>query len=263
MGNSRISGLNMSIARLLFVLALLSPVVSGCDEKKEGRIQMYKKYHVPKAMKDRVKLDGLWHSDFWADVTAVELTNYIINEPEHKPKTQAKVTYDDKYLYVIFRVEDKYVRAVAQNHQDMVCWDSCVEFFFTPGPDISVGYFNVEVNCGGTMLFRYQLIPWKDAVNVSPADLEQVQIFHSEHKIVDPEKQQPTTWVIEYRLPFDVLEKYCEFVRPAPGVVWRANFYKCADQTSQPHWLNWSAIDKSAEAGGFHTPKFFGTLEFE
>lgn len=224
---------------------------------------MNKKYNVPKATEDRAKLDGLWRSDFWADVPVVDLTNHIIKDPEHKPRTQAKVTYDDKYLYVIFRVEDKYVRAVAQKHQDQVCTDSCVEFFFTPGPDISVGYFNMEVNCGGTMLFHYQRIPRKNAVNVSPADLEQIQMFHSEPKIVEPENQEPSTWAIEYRLPLDVLEKYCEFVRPARGVVWRGNFYKCADQTSHPHWLNWSEIDKSAQAGGFHAPKFFGTLQFE
>jgi hypothetical protein len=121
----------------------------------------------------------------------------------------------------------------------------------------------MEVNCGGTMLFHYQLIPRKNTVAVNPTDLEQIQIFHSEPKIIEPEKQESTTWVIEYRLPFDVLEKYCEFVRPAPGVSWRANFYKCADKTSRPHWLNWSLIDKSAQSGGFHVPKCFGTLQFE
>ncbi len=224
---------------------------------------MYKKYHISKVTQDRANLDGLWNGDFWADVPAVQLTHHIINEPVHKPKTQAKLTYDDKYLYVIFHVEDKYVRAVAKKHQDSVCRDSCVEFFFTPGPDISLGYFNMEVNCGATMLFHYHQRSRHDTVQVCPADLEKIQMFHSEPKIVEPEKQEPTTWIIEYRLPFDVLKKYCEIVEPASGVVWKANFYKCADKTSHPHWLMWSAFDKSAKVDGFHTPKFFGTLQFE
>ena len=53
---------------------------------------------------------------------------------------------------MIFRVEDRYVRAVSKNYHDSVCKDSCAEFFFTPGTDISAGYFNVEINCGGVML---------------------------------------------------------------------------------------------------------------
>lgn len=252
----------MKIAKLLFFLALLSPVVSGCGEKA-GQIQMYKKYQVGRAGEDRAELDGLWDGKFWADVPVANLTDHIINEPEHKPKTQAKVSYDDKYLYVIFRVEDKYVRAVAKKHQDMVCLDSCVEFFFTPGPDTSAGYFNLEVNCGGTMFFKYQRVSRHNAVEVKSSDLKKIQMFHSEPKIVEPEKQEPTTWVIEYRLPFDVLKKYCDIIKPAPGVRWKANFYKCADQTSQPHWLIWSAFDKSVKVDGFHTPRFFGTLQFE
>jgi len=44
-------------------------------------------------------------------------------------------------------------------------------------------------------------------------------------------------------------------------VTWRANFYKCADSTSHPHWLTWSPVDHPTPH--FHLPAFFGTLEFE
>ena len=182
-------------------------------------------------------------------------------EPDHKPKTQAKLLYDDQFIYVIFRVEDKFVRAVSQKYHDLVCKDSCVEFFFTPGADISLGYFNIEINCGGTMLFSHQITRGIDTTAVSDSDCDKVEIFHSESRIVEPEKQEPTTWIIEYRVPIGILEKYCPVAKPAPGVIWRANFYKCADDTSHPHWLTWSVVDKSTP--DFHRPEFFGTLEFE
>ena len=111
------------------------------------------------------------------------------------------------------------------------------------------------------MLFHYQPAPSTNVISISDSDGDRVEIFHSEPKIVDPEKQQPTTWVVEYRLPVDILEKYRPVTKPAPGVSWRANFYKCADKTSHPHWLTWSVIDFPEP--DFHQPHFFGTLEFK
>lgn len=207
------------------------------------------------------KLDGNWNGPIWCSIKPLEIKEFMGDEPEHKPKTRAKLLYDDEFIYVIFRVEDKFVKAVAQNYQDSVCVDSCAEFFFTPGIDISKGYFNIEINCGGTMLFKHQITRGVEVVPVSNSDCEKVRIFHSEPKIIDPEKQQPTTWIIEYRVPFEILDKYHPVTKPASGVIWRANFYKCADQTSHPHWLTWSIVDLPNP--DFHQPVYFGNLIFE
>lgn len=221
---------------------------------------MYKKYQVARAT-EPPKLDGNWDGEIWGNVEAIDIKHYMGDEPEHKPRTQAKLLYDDEFIYVIFRVEDKFVRAVAINYHDSVYQDSCVEFFFSPGDDTSIGYFNIEMNCGGTMLFHYQSVPGAK-VPISDSDCDKVKIFHSEPKIVEPEKKQPTIWVVEYRVPIDVLKKYCSSVtRPRPGVCWWANFYKCADKTSHPHWLTWSVVDNPQP--NFHLPQFFGTLEFK
>lgn len=58
--------------------------------------------------------------------------NYMGEKPDHFPKTEVKIAYEEFAIHVVFRVEDKYVRATAAEHQDSVCEDSCVEFFFTP-----------------------------------------------------------------------------------------------------------------------------------
>lgn len=205
--------------------------------------------------------DGNWAGPAWENIAAIDIKHYMGDEPEHKPRTQAKLLYDDDFLYVIFRVEDRYIRAVARGYHSNVCLDSCVEFFFTPGADISLGYFNVEINCSGTMLFHYQIAPATNVTPLSKSECDRVSIFHSEPEFVEPEKQQPTVWIIEYRLPVDILKKYCPVTRPAAGVLWLVNFYKCADHTSHPHWLSWSVVDYPRP--NFHLPEFFGTLEFK
>ena len=44
-----------------------------------------------------------------------------------------------------------------------------------------------------------------------------------------------------------------------PGGVLYANFYKCGDDTPQPHFISWSPIDLPKP--DFHAPQFFGVLE--
>jgi len=205
-------------------------------------------------------IDGKWDKPAWQKVRPIELTHYMGKKPEHFPKVQAKLAYDDKAVYVIFRVKDQYVRAVADKHQGPVCRDSCVEFFFTPGMDVKKGYFNLEMNCGGTMLFRFQVVP-RQGTDIGPADIERIEIAHSLPRIVEPEIAAPTVWTVEYRLPTDILTKFLpDDVMLTPGAVWRANFFKCADRTSHPHWLTWSFIDRPKP--DFHVPEYFGTLEF-
>jgi len=90
-----------------------------------------------------------------------------------------------------------------------------------------------------------------------------IKVYHSEPKIVEPEKQVPTTWVIEFKVPLQLIESYCPMVRPNKGVIWRANFYKCGDKLSRPHWLTWAPIINPTPGSGFHTPSSFGTLIFD
>lgn len=206
------------------------------------------------------KIDANWDKSPWQSIQPELIGKYMGQKPEHIPGTQVKIAYDDTAVYVIFRVEDRYVRAAATSHQGNVCRDSCVEFFFSPGADAPGPYFNIEMNCGGTMLFHFQQAPGEGRIEIPESDRSQIETAHSLPRIVDPEIEKPVTWTIEYRLPITILEKYCHVTRPAPGVTWRANFYKCADQTSHPHWLTWSSVDSPAP--DFHLPQFFGVLEF-
>lgn len=207
-------------------------------------------------------IDARWDKPAWQKAEPLELSHFMGDRPLHFPRVQARLLYDPRSLHVAFHVEDRYVRAVAQSHQDAVFRDSCVEFFFTVGADVSQGYFNLEMNCGGTMLFYHQVVPRQDSVPIAPADLDRIEVAHTLSRIVEPEITEPVTWTVEYRLPLDLLSRYAPSVlMPASGVRWRANFYKCADGTSHPHWLTWAPVGHHKP--DFHRPQFFGMLEFQ
>ena len=206
-------------------------------------------------------LENPWSLPAWQAAPTLAVDQCVGGIYDHQPLVQARVMYDDAALYVAFRVEDQYVRAVAETWHGRVCRDSCVEMFITPGPDTSVGYFNVEVNCGGTMLLHFQPAPAEDIQKMPVEQCETIRIWHELPKIIDPEIAEPTTWQVAYRLPLAILGQFVEVIAPAPGVTWKGNFYKCADQTSHPHWLSWSHIETPGP--NFHRPDRYGELRFE
>ncbi|OHB56936.1 MAG: hypothetical protein A2Y07_02130 [Planctomycetes bacterium GWF2_50_10] len=203
---------------------------------------------------------GSWDKGQWQSAKPLDIALFMGAKPEHIPRTQAKVLYDDQAVYVAFRVEDNYVRAIA-SHQGSVCRDSCVEFFFIPSQQKDKGYFNLEMNCGGTMLFHFQLVPRQAAIPISDDLCKKIEVYHQLPEKIDPEIAQPTTWIVAYKLPVSILKEYAPVADPAPGVKWLANFYKCADATSHPHWLTWAKVNKPKP--DFHVPESYAELVFD
>jgi hypothetical protein len=181
---------------------------------------------------------------------------------DHRPETTFRVLHDGTNLYVRFDVKDRYVRSVQTAYQAPVCTDSCVEFFVRP--KAGKGYLNFEVNAGGTLLVSYVEDPTRTPEGLKRCTLlpetwgRQVVIRSSLPAVVEPEIAEPLAWHVKYQVPFALLEA---FVGEAGrgGAVWRANFYKCGDKTSHPHWLSWSPVP----ALNFHLPESFGELALE
>ena len=218
-------------------------------------------YVITKATQ-RPSLKGSWNEPPWHPANVITLNNFLAASKSHHPRTEAKVVYQDEGLFVFFRVFDKHIRCVQTNYQDNVCTDSCVEFFVEPRA--GAGYFNFEINCGGTLLLYYCTRPdpsVKQVYNPVPWELgRQVIIYHSLPKVVDPEIEVDTEWRIEYFIPFTLFERYFGPLGPMPGQVWRANFYKCADQTSHPHWITWAPLGTEFN---FHVPQYFAPIRFQ
>ena len=208
-----------------------------------------------------ITIDADWNKPVWQAIQPISLKRYMGDKPEHFPQVQAKLAYDDTHIYVIWKVNDQFVRAVANEHQGPVYQDSCVEFFFIPDNLGGLEYFNLEMNCGGTMLFHHQEFGKPEKVNISSEDIAAMQVAHSLPRIITEEIKEKTTWYLEYAIPFEILKNYYQLEYPKSGAKWRANFYKCADKTSHPHWLTWSEVQYPEPR--FHLPEFFGTLVFE
>lgn len=213
------------------------------------------------ALNEKMPVDGQWDKPQWRKVPALKIENRMGDEPRFRPVTEAKVRYDASNVYVIFRVRDKYVKSTVTTYNGNVSGDSCVEFFFAPNANEPLHYFNLEVNAGGTPLIFFVTNPWTEYVKLPDTSIARIEIAHSLPAVVDPEIPKEVTWTIEYRIPLDMLRTFTSVTMPAPGVSWRANFYKTGSKTSNPHYYTWSPV--SNPVPNFHLPAYFGKINFE
>ena len=206
---------------------------------------------------------ALLSSGLWDNAAIAFITNFVeMKENAHTPHTTLRLLYDDDALYGKFQVKDQYVRCVAQNFQDPVCLDSCVEAFIEPAGNR--GYINFEFSGSGVFLSQHI----RDAKRTERgfADFDMLSLDDAAGiiaastlpRLVEPEITTPIVWELGFKIPFAVFERR-GFSAPSSGEKWRANFYKCGDKTSHPHWACWNEIDEC----NFHLPRCYGNVLFE
>jgi hypothetical protein len=159
----------------------------------------------------------------------------------------AQVCHDGKALQARLSAGEKDPLARFSGDTDMVCLDSCLEFFFSPLADGR--YFNFEFNPRGTLYLGFgtgrnlaarQLVKnYRDFFSVKP--------FAGRG-----------FWGVEFAVPVSFIALYCPGFTLEKGRVITANFYKCGDETKTPHYLVWNRID--TEKPDYHRPECFGRL---
>ena len=203
-----------------------------------------------------------WGDTAWQQCDTLSIDSFHPRSTDHHPVTEAKLLATPDALHVLFRVQDRYVKSISTAYQDPVCRDSCVELFWQP--IAGKGYFNFEFNCGGVMLLYYI----EDARRKNPADFEkytlvaegdgkQVETLTTLPPVIPVEITEPTEWFLAAKIPFSALEPYVGKIKLNRNSVSRANLYKCAGESSHPHWASWVDV---GEPLNFHKPEKFGEL---
>ena len=175
------------------------------------------------------------------------------SEFPYAPIVSFNIAASQTHLFVLFFVRGLGLKALFGETNEPVWQDSCVEVFIAD-PD-GCGYRNFEMNCIGTLLSAHQKARGKDVVRITPEQAAQVIRLTSLEYETFPEKEGLHEWSAAIGIPFSLLG--CE-ERPREL---KANFYKCADGSSLPHYVSWAPIDTPKP--DFHRPEFFGTLTFE
>lgn len=190
------------------------------------------------------------------EITSFKIDQVSWEEYPYKPRVTLRLAYNDNELFVKFKVREQSVRAVAAEDNGNVWEDSCVELFISP--ECNEYYYNLEFSCIGKKLMGYR----KDRTSAVRGEndvLSTIRVHSTLGKKPFVERTGETEWSLTAAIPFKAF--FSSKFRPVSGDRFTANFYKCGDKLSVPHFLSWKKID--APTPNFHLPEFFGELFFE
>ena len=181
----------------------------------------------------------------------------VINwqEYDYKPNVKFSIAYGEKELYLKYFITENFFKAEKTKTNEMVCEDSCVEFFVSPKDDGI--YYNFEFNGIGVIL----LGTGTGRADSKRADSEIISKIRRKSSVgVNPvkEKAGKFEWNITIAIPYEVF--FHHKVDNLNGKTFKANFYKCGDTLSVPHYVTWNPV-RTANPD-YHQPAYFGILKF-
>jgi hypothetical protein len=173
-------------------------------------------------------------------------------EYPYKPIVAVDVARSSDKLFIRYFVKGNSIKAIYKEDDSPVHTDSCVEFFVKkPGSDY---YFNFEFNCIGTCDCARRKSR-KDKVSLTPEEYASIERYSTLGDTPFEEKKGIHAWELIVAIPFKTMDiDQNNLPEKLLG-----NFYKCADDTENPHFLSWNPIETAQP--DFHRPEFFGEID--
>src|SRR5688572_28650170 len=71
-----------------------------------------------------MKIDARWDKKEWNNIESIKIEKHMGALPRFQPVVEAKMMYDDKNVFVIFRVKDRFVQSTVQHYNGSVSENS-------------------------------------------------------------------------------------------------------------------------------------------
>jgi len=209
-------------------------------------------YHVLKTSVP-IKVDGLLDDLPWQGAKSVGV---FVSSRDGSPsdlKTEAKILYDEDFIYFAFRVWDQNIWATYQSRDEHLWTEEVVEVFIQANPT-EPSYIELEVNPLGTMLDIY-LLDIRKPLPYRSWNSTRLKWAVDVKGTVDGNADD-TEWTCEIALPLEDVVT-APHLPPAPGDEWRINLYR-VESKPEKEGLAWSPTLKN----DFHVPSMFGKIVF-
>lgn len=188
----------------------------------------------------------------WANISRAMLdeTPWIAN---YVPVTYAQIVFvRGDGFYCRMTCEEANPKAVHKNWMDPVCTDSCMEFF-AAYDNTNPAYLNIEANSIGTTLAqlgtdRYDRVPADEFLG-GPVTVQA--------------EVGTDSWSLLMHVTLEDLKKLYKMDTSVfiPGYSFRANLYKCGDETAVEHYNMWNPV--GTPNPDYHQSSFFGKMTLE
>lgn len=224
------------------------------SQQQTAREGEHRRYRIRRA-ESKLKIDGKLDEPDWSSapsVGAFSFTWWAEGDGPRQP-TDARMLWDDEYLYVSFVCRDSDVRASRTERDSQVYLDDCVEVFAAPDPLQPRQYFNLEINALGTRLDNYRPRGEKPQSAWNP---DGIKIAVEVNGKLNDAAEADQGWTVEVAIPFRL---FPEVPQPQMGTTWRLNLHRLENDKNA--LSQWSRGDVNRQS--FHVPEYFGIVTFE
>lgn len=236
-------------AAILFALLCMTAML---QETAPGQSRQKPTYEVSRVATP-IKVDGKLDEQSWARAALVG--SFVSNRDGSAVpnKTEAKILYDDRFLYISFRAADENIWSTMKRRDEHLWEEEVVEVFIQADPR-QPSYIELEVNPLGTMLDIY-LLDIRKPLRYESWNSEHLEWAVQVEGTVDG-RGGDREWMCEMALPMEDIVT-APHVPPVAGDRWRLNLYRVESRPTALG-LAWSPTLKS----DFHVPSMFGEIVF-
>lgn len=226
-------------------------------------------------------IDGKMDEKSWknAEWTSSFVDIEGLKKPLPLQKTQVKMLWDDKNLYIAAVLDEEHIWAYQNKKDQIVYLENDFEVFIDPDNDTD-NYYELEINALNNSFDLFLPKPYKNGGQpLLTWDIKNLRSAVSIDGTINNPTDKDKRWTLEIAIPFESLSTdNVAFVKPDPEKIWRINFSR----------VNWQhQIDengkysrkKNTETGktlpeynwvwspqgviNMHVPEYWGFLQFK
>lgn len=209
----------------------------------------------------KIIVDGVLDEGDWAAAESAGDFVFPWWTSGEKEQTEAKLLWDDEFLYVSFVCQDNYIGAKIYTSNAATYNDDTVELFWNPSPPTDTTYYQFEINCIGNLLSAFK--PSKSTKQIAYPP-------HIGRRIagtLTTDSATPTDtdslWIVEVAIRFtDYQEKTRSAstpIIPQDGNQWRIGLNRCGGYKNA-QYSQWSS--SGTASANFHVASKFGYITF-
>lgn len=172
---------------------------------------------------EKISVDGKMEETAWQTAEILTLGSPVTENGIPVQKTEARIIYDDKYIYVIFKADDIDIEAKHHGRDQYVFQDDCLEIFLNPSPEKTDIYCAFEMNVNLALNDCVIIAEGKDgkAFSIGAYDPKGVKIAVSLNGTLNNPDDTDKYWMLEAAIPFTAFEGYNYNLPPKKDTIWK------------------------------------------
>jgi len=236
--------------KVLLIIAALSLFISALAF---GQVPEY----TVKRATGKITIDGILNEADWAAAASVGPFQFPWWTAGDKEQTEVKMLWDDKFLYVSYKADDKHIWADHYDTNSDTCLDDCVEIFWNPNPLAGNAYHMFEMSCLGNLLSVTNNL----ARNIKERESRILppHIGQTIQGTVNNDADTDAGWILEIAIRFADYTELSGGKIPSEGDIWRVGLNRCGGKVNE-QFSQWSP--SLTPKPNFHSPNDFGKIIF-